>query len=308
MRVEGCPGRTVQPHEAERVGVGMPRQPMGQLQIAPGPPASVHESVLPPTLGVEARVLPQSAALELGREIARVDLPRLAGRSQGSNEARLRDGKEGAEQPQAGNLPHHGDPGSAGRPRAAGDPHRHRLGLVLTLMAQQQMKDTGRPACPLEQPVACRSGRGLDTGDGLGAIPMQDAGLDADRGKPPCDLRRFHCGFRPKPVVHDQRQEIAAACASPICRQQRQRCTVGSAGNGRRQSHLRLERTQGLQQGREFGRAQRLRDISCSRRRTSHGSGLGGSAPGRWGVAWSAPRTSGRPGRGPPWRPATCRA
>ena len=105
--------------------------------------AGVHEPVLPATLGVEAGSCRRRPRANVRREIARVDQPRLAGSSQGGEQARLRHASNGRSRRRP--APRAPPPCRQGRsaPLPRGGAHRHRLGLVLALMAQQQVQDAG---------------------------------------------------------------------------------------------------------------------------------------------------------------------
>ena len=125
------------------------------------------------------------------------------------------------------------------RRRCRAPAQRHGLGLVVAMMAEQQMQHALRPAPGAEQPVARLARRRLEPGRGLGALPAQDVSGDAGADRAGRDLRRLAGRLRAQAVIHDQRRDRAAAGARPARGEQAERQAVGPAGDGDRETRRR---------------------------------------------------------------------
>ena len=190
------------------------------------------------TEGAQARA--QRAEIGVGRVV----FPADACCGQRGAQPRRRDEQQRAQQADGRRLVEHGHAGqprwSTGRER----PHDHCLRLVGGMMAEQQVQDAGVAAGIEKRGVA---GRPRPFGKGrAGGEPgqRQDARIDAPFGQPRRDRRCLLPGLRPQAMVHDQRQQRAAAPAHPGVRQQRQRRAVRPAGNRGGEPRRRLERPQ----------------------------------------------------------------
>lgn len=127
---------------------------------------------------------------------------------------------------------------------AARQTQHQRLGLIVALMADQQMQNIMGPAPAGQQAIACRPRGGLQAGTALGIGPVEDMMLDAARRQPVSDLTGFFPRLGPQVVIDGQGNDRSLGGTAPGGGQQGQRHAVAAAGNRHSQPRRALERAE----------------------------------------------------------------
>jgi len=208
-------------------------------------------------------VEPEAGALEGRFAVARVGQEGLALSVEQRGKARLRYGEQGPHQAHPCHLAEGGHAGETVDAAASPPTDQIGLGLVLAVMRGQEM-EAALGAAPLrEQIVARRTRRFLDSGRGLRVGPRQHMMFDAASRHPAADRLRFVGAFRPQTVIDGQSRQSAAALARPAIGQDRQRETVGTAGQRDGNEGMPLEPADSVEcrsQLRQTQRRRRCRD------------------------------------------------
>ena len=141
---------------------------------------------------------------------------------------------------------------------------QHRLGLILLLVAEQQVKDVSLPAPADKQRESCGPRLLLNPGDRAGARPAQSSVGDGAGGEPAPHLGGFGSRFRAQTVVDGEPEDRAAPRARPAIGEQAQCKAVRAAGDRHGNARRGFERAK--------RRHERLEGVRVDRRR----AGIGG--------------------------------
>ena len=72
------------------------------------------------------------------------------------------------------------------------------------MMRREQMQAAVLDAPRFQQPIACRTRRGLDVARGMRTLPDQCVMRDAARGEPRADLLRLGRGLLSQSMIHSE--------------------------------------------------------------------------------------------------------
>jgi hypothetical protein len=109
-------------------------------------------------------------------------------------------------------------------------PDQMRLDLVTAVVTDQQVQ-AGMLATPLiEQPIARKPGRLLDTAFGLLFGPDENLMTDTSCRQPIPQLAYFRSALRTQPVIDGNRADLPASLPRPTISEDRERKTVGATG------------------------------------------------------------------------------
>ena len=147
-------------------------------------------------------------------------------------EPRPRNSQQRPQQPDLRQLDRRRHAGKTVRTASPSGAHGDRLGLVVCMVGDQQMKYAAPPASFTQQAVPRNSGGFLQAGARLGLGPPQDLGLAIVASQQGCRRRRFRRRLRPQCMIDDQADEAATARARPLVSQQCQSERITPAGYG----------------------------------------------------------------------------